>query len=149
MVAVAAALALAVYGTWPIAAHPASRVYGGGLGVPATGPHPDVYLTVWILAWTAHALATAPWSLLEANIFHPTPHALALSENMLGALPLYLPLAALSRDPIFAHQATLVLTFACAFLAALVLVRDWTGSWWAAVVGGTLFAFSCCWLHRS
>jgi hypothetical protein len=117
-------------------------VYGGGLGVPATGPHPDVYLTVWILAWTAHALATAPWSLLEANIFHPTPHALALSENMLGALPLYLPLAALSRDPIFAHQATLVLTFACAFLAALALVRDWTGSWWAAVVGGTLFAFS-------
>jgi hypothetical protein len=35
-----------------------------------------------------------------------------------------------------------VLSFACAFLATLALVRDWTGSWVAAVVAGALFAFS-------
>jgi hypothetical protein len=61
---------------------------------------------------------------------------------MLGAQPLYLPLFALSGDAVFAHQAMLVLTYACAFLAALALARDWTGSWCAALVTGTLFAFS-------
>src|SRR5262249_55747541 len=41
-----------------------------------------------------------------------------------------------------AHQVTLVLTFALAFLAALALVVDWTGSWSAGAVAGLLFAFS-------
>src|SRR5262249_7845213 len=73
---------------------------------------------------------------------HPAPGTFALSEHMLGAMPLYLPLVLALRDPVLAHQATLLLTFACAFLGALALVRDWTGSWPAAVAAGALFAFS-------
>jgi hypothetical protein len=102
----------------------------------------DVYLTQWIFAWEVHAITTAPEHLFDANIFHPAPCSLALAEHMLGAMPLYLPVALVSRDPVFAHQATLLLTFACAFLAALALVRDWTGSWPAAVIAGVLFAFN-------
>jgi hypothetical protein len=53
---------------------------------------------------------------------------------------MYLPLALATGDPVLAHQATLVLTFAAAFLAMAALVRDWTGSWPAAVAAGTPFA---------
>jgi hypothetical protein len=81
-------------------------------------------------------------SLFHANIYHPASLSLATTEHLLGALPLYLPLALCSRNPVFAHQATLLLTFACAFLAELALVRDWTGSWPAAILAGILFAFS-------
>lgn len=139
-----AAVALAIVGTWPLAARLSTHVYD-----PSGEGHwlsslllSDVYLTVWILAWDAHALFTHPQALFAANIFHPAPDTLALSEHVLGAMPLYLPLAALMRDPIAAHQATLVLSFALAFLAAVALVRDWTASWPAAVAAGILFAFS-------
>lgn len=127
-----------------MAAHLATRVYD-----PTRAPglfnwalRSDVYLTMWILAWDVHALTTAPGRLFDANIFHPAPTTLALAEHMLGILPLYAPLLAISHDPVLAHQATLVLTFACAFLATCVLVEDWTGCWPAAIVAGTLYAFS-------
>lgn len=140
----AGGIAIAVWGTWPVAGRLSTHVIDGSrLG----GPFPatiqaDVYLTLWILGWDAHALTTAPASLFDGNIFHPASGSLALSEHMLGALPIYLPLALLSGDPVLAHQGTLVLTFAAAFLAMAALVRDWTASWTAAIVAGTLFAFS-------
>jgi hypothetical protein len=102
----------------------------------------DVDLIVWILAWGAHALTTAPAGLFEANVFHPAPHALATTEHLLGLQPIYLPIALASGDPILAHQATLLVTFAAAFLATLVLVRRWTGAWTAGAVAGVLYAFS-------
>jgi hypothetical protein len=142
--AVCAAVALAVVGTWPMAARLSTHVYdpsGEGQWISSLLLS-DVYLTVWILAWDAHALFTHPQALFEANIFHPAHDTLALSEHVLGAMPVYLPLAALTRDPVAAHQATLVLSFALAFLAAVALVRDWTASWPAAVAAGILFAFS-------
>jgi hypothetical protein len=111
-------------------------------GAYAWAIRPDIYLAIWILAWNHHALTTAPTSLFQANIFHPAPLALAYMDHMLGALPVYFPLACISGEPVWAHQATLVLTFAAAFLGALALVRDWTGSWPAAVLAGALFAFS-------
>jgi hypothetical protein len=141
--ALAAALTLAVWGTWPVTARLGSHVY-----VPAsndafaTGARADTYLTLWILAWDAHSLLTKPGALLDANIFHPAPRTLALAEHMLGVLPLYLPVAVATQRPVLAHQLTLVLTFALAFLAALALVVDWTGSWSAGAVAGLLFAFS-------
>jgi hypothetical protein len=140
----ALAVALAVVGTWPLAARLSTHVYD-----PTAEAHglsslllSDVYLTLWILAWDAHALGTHARALFDANIFHPAHDTLALSEHMLGAMPVYLPLVAVSRDPVAAHQATLVLSFAFAFLAAFALVRDWTASWPAAVSAGILFAFS-------
>ena len=141
---VCAAVALAVVGTWPLAAQLWTHAYdpsGEGQWLSSLLLS-DVYLTAWILAWDAHALFTRPQALFEANIFHPAPDTLALSEHILGAMPVYLPLAALTRDPIAAHQATLVLSFALAFLAAVALVRDWTASWPAAVSAGILFSFS-------
>lgn len=139
-----AAVALSVWATWPVAAHLSTRVYDPHAhgGFVAQSIRWDERLVLWILAWDVHALRTAPLRLFEANVFHPAPHALALSEHLLGALPVYAPLALLSGDPVFAHQATLLLTFVGAFGGAFALVRIWTGSTPAALLAGSLFAFS-------
>lgn len=140
----AVAVALAVLGTWPLAAHLSTHIFDAA---QSHGPlkwtvEPDQHLNGWILAWDVHALRTAPWSLFDANIFHPAPRTLAASEHMLGALPLYLPLSIASGDPVFASQAMLVLTFACCWLAMFALVRDWTGSIPAAALAASWFAFA-------
>jgi hypothetical protein len=111
-------------------------------GALAWAVRPDIYLQIWVLAWDVHALGTQPGSLFDANIFYPSPLSLTTHDHMLGALPIYLPLAMFSGNPIFAHQGTLLLTFACAFLSMLALVWHWTHDWSAAVLAGALFAFS-------
>jgi len=144
LLALGGSLALAVWGTWPLAAHVRTHVYdpSGRPGALAWTIPWDIDLTLWILAWDAHALVTAPAHLFDANIFHPARRTLTASEHMLGALPLSFPLALATGDPVAAHQGTLVLSFVCAFLAALALVHDWTASWPAAIAAGALFAWS-------
>jgi hypothetical protein len=143
MLAAAGGVALAVWATWPLAAHWRTHIYDPAerYGDLAQGLKPDMYYGLWVLAWDVHALTTHH-ALWDANVFHPAPAALATSDHMLGLLPLYLPLALATGDPVLAHQGTLLLTFACAFLAMLALVRDWTASWPAAILAGALFAFS-------
>ena len=45
-------------------------------------PHQDVYFNMWRVEWFAHALATDPSRLFDANIFYPEPDTLALSDAM-------------------------------------------------------------------
>src|SRR5258706_6407567 len=138
-------VAVAVWGTWPLATCldrcvvDASRLSGGWVAVALRR---DVDLIVWILAWGAHALATRPSALFEANLFHPAPHALATTEHLLGLQPLYLPLRLATGDPLAAHQATLIATFAGAFATMLLLVRRWTGSWPAGAIAGLGYPLS-------
>jgi hypothetical protein len=138
------AVGLTLWATWPMAAHLATRVYDPSAhrGFLAASIRADIRLVMWILAWDVHALATAPARLLDANVFHPAPATLALSEHLFGALPLYAPLAAATGDPVLAHQATLLATFVGAFLAAFALVYAWTRAWAAATLAASLFAFS-------
>lgn len=141
---IGAAVALTVWTTWPLATCVSVCVAG------ATGDDPfvnarlmhDGHLTLWILAWATHILSTAPTSLYDANIFHPAPHALTTTEHLLGAQPLYAPIALLSGDPVVAQQVMLLVSIAASFLTAAALTGVWTGSWTAAFVTGTTFAFS-------
>ena len=72
--AVIAAFAVLVAAmTWPQALHLSSHA----------PPHQDIYFNMWRLAWFAHALATSPSRLFDANIFHPEPRTLALSDAMI------------------------------------------------------------------
>ena len=70
--------ALTVLVTWPQALHIATRV----------AAHDDPLFSIWRLAWIAHALATDPAPLFDANIFHPATKTLTFSDAMLleGAL---------------------------------------------------------------
>lgn len=129
---------------WPLARHATThildvpRFYGPAGSLLAADP----WLCMWILSWDTHALATAPTRLFDANIFHPAPLTLALSEHLLGYWPLFAPIYALTANPVLAYDATLLLSFALSGAAMCWLVRHWTGSLPAGLVGGLVFAFA-------
>src|SRR5262245_8845847 len=87
--------------TWPLARQLATHL-------------PDTYLTcrfdgilpMWALAWETRALVEAPWRILEANTYHPAPHALAYGNMGFGALPLFAPVFLASGNPVLAMNAT-------------------------------------------
>lgn len=139
---VAYALAVA-YLSWPLPTAAASALVDP-LKLPAAGGvwgRADLDLLVWILAWTAHALATQPLDLFQANIFHPAPDTLASSENLLGLAPLAAPLYWLTQNPILTYNVTVLVVVWLAALCTFALVRDWTGSAAAAFLAGAAFAF--------
>src|SRR5919109_5281469 len=94
-------LACALFTTVTVAkTYPLIRYFGtqlpGGIG--------DPLLVTWILAWGSHALTTDPLNLFNANIFYPVQNTLALSEHMVGVVPLFAPVYLLTGNPIFAYN---------------------------------------------
>ena len=82
-------LALAVFWTWPLAAHFTSRM-----------PHDpgDPILNIWLLWWNAQAVPfTDRW--WSPPIFHPMAGALALSEHLAGIGVVTTPLQLARRQP--------------------------------------------------
>lgn len=143
LAAAAAAYAIAVlYLSWPLATAPATTLIDP-LKLPAAGGvwgRADLDLLVWILAWTAHALRSAPQALFQANIFHPAPDTLASSENLLGLAPLAAPLAWLTHNPILTYNVTVLVVVWLAALCTFALLLDWTDSAPAAFLAGAAFA---------
>jgi 6-pyruvoyl-tetrahydropterin synthase related domain len=102
----------------------------------------DPLLVIWVLSWDFHALTTDPWKLFNANIFYPTENALAFSEHLIGVLPLFAPVYALTGNPILAYNAVFFLSFTLSGVAMFLLVHYWTQNFWASLVSGFLFAFA-------
>ncbi len=102
----------------------------------------DPLLNTWILAWDVHALTTQPAHLFDANIFYPYPATLAYSEHLLG---IAIPGAALgwaTGNPIFVHNAAILVSFVLAALGAYLLAYSLTESRFAGVVAGVAFGFA-------
>ncbi|HXJ35588.1 MAG TPA: hypothetical protein VMS22_16270 [Candidatus Eisenbacteria bacterium] len=89
--------------TWPLASSLATHLPDTWIAC-----HFDSLLAARALAWQSHALATAPATLLDANIYHPAHHALLYSAASFGALPYFAPVFALSDNPTLAINATLL-----------------------------------------
>jgi hypothetical protein len=102
----------------------------------------DSLLTTWILSWDLHALATAPLHLFDANIFYPALRTLALSEHMLGNVPLFAAVALATDNPLLANNVVLLGSFVSAGLATAWLVRSYTGRTGPSLLAGFLFAFA-------
>jgi hypothetical protein len=130
--------------TWPLFRHPATQVLDSPTlyGTAATLVQRDIYLTMWVLAWDTHALVTDPLRLFHANALYPAPYTLALSEHMLGNVPLFAPVYLATGNPVLAHQASLAATFVLAGLAMAAYLHHWTRDRVAAIAGGMLFAFA-------
>ena len=130
--------------TWPLAPRAARDVPGDLL---------DPLFSCWALGWNFHAMGLSPegppatgyW---DANIFHPTPRALARSEHFVPQ--------ALQGALVYAVTGNLVLTYNLLFLSTFVLsgtfmyllARDETGDPGAALGAGFLYAFALFrWAH--
>jgi hypothetical protein len=102
----------------------------------------DVDLLVWVLAWDAHALATAPEHLFDGNILYPAPNVLACSEHLIGLAPVAMPVFLATGNAILTYNATLLVTVLVTALTMFALVRGWTGSVPAAALAAVAFTFS-------
>src|SRR5262245_46164978 len=85
----------------------------------------DLHLHMWILSWVWHALTTHPLGLVDANAFHPAVSVLALSEHMLGHLPIFGPVYAVSGNPVLAMQVDILSSFILSAAAMYALLRHW------------------------
>ena len=131
-------LALSLVLTWPLVLGIASDV-PGDLG--------DSLLNMWILAWGAEhvpRLLTGGigWTdFWNANIFHPDPLALAMSEHLFGQTLQILPLYWLTGNIILCYNLLFLATFALSGFGAYLLVRDLTGDRRAAFLAGLVYGF--------
>ncbi len=141
--AVAAALllfiGLAVVHLWPLASAP---------GTLSRNDNGDYVLHEWIMAWVAHAVATNPLHLFDANIFYPEPGALSYSDHLFVQGMLGAPLLWAGASPVLVHNLVLMAGFALTGWTACLVVRTWTGSWMAGVGSGSLVAFNAFSLTR-
>ncbi|HSC27245.1 MAG TPA: hypothetical protein VLD67_08225 [Vicinamibacterales bacterium] len=125
-------MALALVWTWPLA-----------YGLDSSVPHDlgDPLLVTWILWWNTQALPfSAAW--WNAPIFHPLPFALALSDHLLGISALATPLQLAGGSPLFAHNVSLLLSYALSGSFAYLLALRLTNSRLAAACTGLAFGFS-------
>ncbi|MDP2055459.1 MAG: hypothetical protein Q8L75_17605, partial [Acidobacteriota bacterium] len=124
--------------TWPLAA---------GLGSDVPGDLGDSLLNMWILAWGAEHLpqlvtGAMSWSQFwDANIFHPAPLSLALSEHLFGQVLQILPIYWLTGNIILCYNLLFLSTFVLSAFGAYLLVYDLTGDRRAAFIAGLVYGF--------
>jgi hypothetical protein len=134
--------AATAYLAWPLPRYLATRVVDKGPGALAAWDRADVDLLVWVLAWDAHALATAPADVFQGNIFYPAPDVLASSEHLLGLAPIAAPTFLTTGNAVLTYNVTLLACVMIAGIATFALVQGLTGSVAAGVLAGAAFAFS-------
>jgi hypothetical protein len=101
----------------------------------------DPILNTWILWWNAQhlPLTEAYWN---APAFAPAPHAIALSETLLGLTWLTTPLQWLGASPLVAYNVMFIITPVLNGLGAYWLCLTLTDRRDAALVGAFAFAFA-------
>jgi hypothetical protein len=129
---------LTVVLTWPLVT---------GLGSDVAGDFGDSLLNMWILAWGAEHLPSLltgglGWSQFwDANIFHPSPLALSLSEHLFGQVLQILPVYWLTGNIILCYNLLFISTFALSAFGTYLLVLDLTGDRRAAFIAGLVYGF--------
>lgn len=123
-------LAITIVYTWPLVLHLDSAVPDPG----------DPLLNAWILDWGAHAVATIK-PVFHAPIFHPARYAFAFSENMLGLVPLTIPLRWAGASVITVYNIAAIFGFVLSALGGYVLAWVVLRDRFAAFVGGLVFGF--------
>jgi len=118
-----------------------------GLGSDVPGDLGDSLLNMWILAWGAQHLPSLltfqiSWAdFWNANIFHPEPLSLALSEHLFGQTLQIFPIYWLTGNVILCYNLLFISTFALSGFGTYLLVRDLTGDKRAAFIAGLVYGF--------
>ncbi len=95
---------------------------------------------MWILSWDVHALTSAT-GLFDANVFYPSPNALAFGDPLLGVVPFFAPAYLITGDPVLAYQCALWTTLALCGASMFYLARHWGAGVGGAVLAGALYAY--------
>jgi hypothetical protein len=101
----------------------------------------DPLLNAAIVAWNAkHLPLSTDWWNFPA--FAPLSGVTAFTEHLLGAYPLTSPIVWFTGNPVLAYNVLQLLMLPLNAVAAFLLVRELTGSWVGAFIGGLAFAFA-------
>src|SRR5262249_46498597 len=130
---------LAILHTWPLASAPATL---------SRNDNGDFILHEWIMAWVSHQVVANPLHLFDANIFYPERYTLAYSDHLFVQSMLGAPLLWAGASPVLVHNLVLIAGFALTGWATCLVMKQWTGSWLAAIFSGTLVAFNAFTLTR-
>ena len=130
--AFALALALTLVSAWPLLIH---------LGSALPSDLGDPILETWILWWNAyHVPLTGTW--WNAPMFVPLAGTFAMSETLLGFVPLTTPLQWAGVSPIATHNIVFILSGPMAALAAYTLAMKITKREDASMIAALAFGFS-------
>ena len=130
---------LALYGAitvllaYPLSIDPARRVL-------STSPDTDLFM--WILAWDAHALATSPLQIFNANIYYPQALTLAYSENLIGSSLIAAPVLWMTGNPVLAMNLVALVSSVLNALGAFSLARRLGITGTGATLSGLVYAFT-------
>lgn len=124
-------LLIAVYATWPLAAHAGTSVLGN-LGDPLE--------VTWRLAWGAHAVVHQPLHLFDANMFHPERLTFAFSENHLGVALVVAPIFWVTGNALLTYNLAILLVLAAGGFGVYLLTWEVTRARGPALVAGTAYA---------
>ncbi len=105
-------------------------------GVPDLG---DPLFSMWRMGWVYQQLLGDPRALFDANIFHPTPLTLTLSDSMLLPSFFAAPLFALGIHPLFIYNGLLLASFPLNGFATYLLIKRLTGSVPASFAGAVFY----------
>ncbi|HEX7795730.1 MAG TPA: discoidin domain-containing protein [Vicinamibacterales bacterium] len=101
----------------------------------------DPILNTWLLWWSSKRVPmTAAW--WNAPMFFPAPNVMALSELLIGLLPITFVVQWLTHNPVAAYNVAFVLSFPLCGLAAYGLAWELTERRDAALLAGLAFAFA-------
>lgn len=125
--------ALTVLLAYPLSVRPASHVMSAA---------PDTALSMWALAWDAHAFLHHPLSIFDANIYYPQHRTLAYSENFIGSAVLAAPVLWLTGNPVLAFNMVALASCVLCGLGACLLARRAGVTTAGATLSGMVFAFA-------
>jgi hypothetical protein len=101
----------------------------------------DPVLNTWLLWWSTKQvpLTTAWWN---APMFFPATDVMALSELLLGLLPITGVVQWLTHNPVAAYNVAFLVSFPLCGLAGYALAWELTGGRDASLLAGLAFAFA-------
>jgi hypothetical protein len=101
----------------------------------------DPVLNTWLLWWsTKQVPLTSAW--WNAPMFFPAADVMALSELLIGLLPITVVVQWLTHNPLTAYNVAFLLSFPLSGLSAYALAVDLTARRDAGVLAGLAFAFA-------
>jgi hypothetical protein len=103
---------------------------------------PDAHLFLWTLGWDAHAFLHQPFSIFDANIYHPQRFTLAYSENLIGSALIAAPVIWLTGNHVLALNVVVLLSCVLCGLGTYLLLRKLGVGVVGATLAGLVFAFS-------